>query len=1149
VTAEPNGRQSGPDQSTKLCAVQFTDSRQKRIGQRLQLVGPGPAAFFRDSCRLMSRDCDLTSKRHLVGHLLREIESALRAVLQPFAAAPNAEAPAQQDKNSKDNHARGIRSVMAALGIPEDDPAAVAWLDLAGQSSATALNREAHRDNLDFRKADAEFAEWWERVQSVFDVVLKKFEENYVAVFSMLDDLLASSRPDIDTLKSRVPGNYTAHEYFFSRLDSPAWIAPLVDGGMLGHPPDPEVVDDGTGLRHPGWPIVEYLERMAASYPESHQDVLTAVLSIPETINVRVHHGLLRVALNLAPVLSKALVSKAVQWMAGPYRPLSGLEYAKLVRHLAAGGAESEALDLAATLFAVSADANVPGSDVAPLHVSSWEYDKSLELALPSLAEAAPRVALELVSGLLEEAITAGERARGGSGDDHGGVDLSHFWRPAIEDHDQNRDRDNLPGLLVKAARDVALVAASRRPESVPGLVAALESRSRHVFRRIAIHLLRVRSQDAPDLVRAHLLDRAFFDDSCVLHEYYHLLHDCFGLLTPGDQAVIHGWIDDGPDKDDYAAWFKEREGSPPSDDQVSDYCDFWRIKKLMPISESLPEEWKQRFDALVARLRLPEHPDFPVYHGTWVSPTSPLTLEDIRAMEPVELVAHLRDWVPPQEWDSPTPEGLGRLVTAAVADDPARYVPVLDSLTGIEATYVRGFLEGLRQAMETKKSFEWGPALDLATQVVHSPWPTPDQSGPVDDRDSDWGSTHKTIVAVIEAGLGSGVSEIPISFRKTVWTILESLVDDPDPTPEDESRYGEGGFDAVTMSINTVRGRAMHAVVRYGLWVMRHAPGTRDQEGEPEPDGVTVQEIWPVLNRHLDVIQDPSLGVRSVYGQWFPWIRLLGHDWAVLHVDEIFPRDSQHALWWTAAWIGYVMHTRPYDDVLPVLRPVYEHAVKLLGPDEKPLMFGDRPSEHLGEHLVTYAWRGMIALEPVEPLLEQYWTKADVNLRRHVLGHVGRSLREWPPAAVDPGIPPAIKRLKLFWAFVVSRTGRPDQDDEGNELSAFTWWFASGQFDDDWAFDQLDLVLQKTSLLNGAHLVAERLAETVDREPLRSVRALNKLVQSDREGWRIIGWKDEARKVLEKAMELEDTETRRACVALVNRLMAKGHLEFRELL
>jgi len=29
----------------------------------------------------------------------------------------------------------------------------------------------------------------------------------------------------------------------------------------------------------------------------------------------------------------------------------------------------------------------------------------------------------------------------------------------------------------------------------------------------------------------------------------------------------------------------------------------------------------------------------------------------------------------------------------------------------------------------------------------------------------------------------------------------------------------------------------------------------------------------------------------------------------------------------------------------------------------------------------------------------------------------------------------------------------------------------------------------------------------------------------------------------------LEDTETRRACVALVNRLMAKGHLEFRELL
>ncbi len=387
-----------------------------------------------------------------------------------------------------------------------------------------------------------------------------------------------------------------------------------------------------------------------------------------------------------------------------------------------------------------------------------------------------------------------------------------------------------------------------------------------------------------------------------------------------------------------------------------------------MPISESLPDEWKQRFDALVARLGLPEHPDFPVYHGTWVGPTSPLTLEDIRAMEPVDLIAHLRDWAPPQEWDAPTPVGLSRMVTAAVADDPARYVPVLGSLTGIEATYVRGFFEGFRQAVETKKSFEWGPVLDFATQVVHSPWPTPHPSGPVHDRDSDWGSTRKTIAGVIEAGLGSGAAEIPISFRETVWKILESLADDPDPTPEDENRYGDGGFDAVTMSINTVRGRAMHAIVRYGLWVMRHAQKTRGQEGGLKREPAVVPEIWPVLECHRNVDRDPSLAVRSVYGQWFPCIHLLGPEWAASRVEAIFPRNLEQERWWNAAWVAYVMYSRPSDDVLPVLRPVYEHAVDRMSSDEKPLLFGDRPSERLGEHLVTYGWRGVDALNPSSP-------------------------------------------------------------------------------------------------------------------------------------------------------------------------------------
>src|SRR5271156_6750805 len=65
------------------------DPRRFRIRWRLgKLVGPGPAAFYRDACDLMDDPTRLHSTSHLVGHLIREIESALRAVLSPMASPP-----------------------------------------------------------------------------------------------------------------------------------------------------------------------------------------------------------------------------------------------------------------------------------------------------------------------------------------------------------------------------------------------------------------------------------------------------------------------------------------------------------------------------------------------------------------------------------------------------------------------------------------------------------------------------------------------------------------------------------------------------------------------------------------------------------------------------------------------------------------------------------------------------------------------------------------------------------------------------------------------------------------------------------------------------------------------------------------------------
>ncbi len=69
-------------QHTHAEPFRFTDPRQQRIHDRLSLIGPGPVDFYRAACRLMAMHPPLETTTHLVGHLLREIESALRAVVR-----------------------------------------------------------------------------------------------------------------------------------------------------------------------------------------------------------------------------------------------------------------------------------------------------------------------------------------------------------------------------------------------------------------------------------------------------------------------------------------------------------------------------------------------------------------------------------------------------------------------------------------------------------------------------------------------------------------------------------------------------------------------------------------------------------------------------------------------------------------------------------------------------------------------------------------------------------------------------------------------------------------------------------------------------------------------------------------------------------
>ena len=181
-------------------AFRFPDSRQRRIYEELrELVGPGPAAFFRDACWLMANPEALHSTAHLVAHLLREIESAIREVLKPVAESTSTISVGDG------RHKEQIKQILSAIGIGEDTPAAVAWFELADK-----LHSFAHRRGLDVPRSPEEISELWNRSQTLIDVLLRAIREHFLTWIQVLDKLLTQKQPtreDIKILAQEIPNN------------------------------------------------------------------------------------------------------------------------------------------------------------------------------------------------------------------------------------------------------------------------------------------------------------------------------------------------------------------------------------------------------------------------------------------------------------------------------------------------------------------------------------------------------------------------------------------------------------------------------------------------------------------------------------------------------------------------------------------------------------------------------------------------------------------------------------------------------------------------------------------------------------------------------------------------------------------------------
>jgi len=923
---------------------------------------------------------------------------------------------------------------------------------------------------------------------------------------------------------------------FFEGLKNPEWIVPLREKGWFNSPSAVEHDAERGTIGFRSWAASEYLARMAENAPEI---VAETILKIPDTDNFSVHSDFIEAATKLPAALAVKIAEKEAKWVAKQPTIFTLLpeKLGALAVHLAKAGETRTALLLVEALLRVTfkPESTDRFRDRAHSKIESYHYRDFLRKFLPDLAPSLGLPLIESRAKLLHAYLCETYPKGAETGDDY-----SYMWRGAIEPHSQNLTT-RLENSLVVACRDSAELAVKFGAVSLEQALAVFGRYKWHLFRRIELYL--VRRQGGTEILNTFATKKNFFEETGVRHEYATLLRERSGDLTAKTIQTIDSWLEAGPDPSRWAQDYSEEHGKEPTPEERRIFMEKWQRRRLAYFGDKTPPALAEKYAAVLAAHAAPEHVDFPSYISSgWVGKETPKTAEEIKALTDADIIAFLHTWTPKptQGFRQDTRSGLGQTLAEAAKSEPRRFAAIADQFIGLDPTYIRWLLHAFEEATRKDLKENLDKLLCLCEWVVaqDSLLPPPRSM----DEDPNWTWVRKAAVSFVKAALEKNCFEL--SARTRIWAVILAVSSDTDPTPESEAEESKTTSEPEITALNTSRGQAMHAVFQYGLWVRRQNDKLPDGKAKAAKGFLEMPEVRPILESHLRPENDPSPGIRSIYGQLFPWILLLDPEWAKSAANNIFPTTKETDRLRKTAWLTYLSFCQPYDTVFEALQEQYAAGILRIGEGSESRRRHGDPDERLGNHLVTFYWRGLVTLKP-ESLFYKFLSAASDKLRASVIENVGRSLSN-TKAAVPKKY---LDRILALWDWI-AETG-PLAAQLGPETAAsFGWWFHSDKIPLEWTLPRLVKAVERAKSIEPTqHLIAEKLTKLPASYYLEPVQIYDVLARNDKEGWNATTWEKDARVSLSRALASGDAKAKKLATELIHFLGKRGYMRFGELL
>lgn len=900
---------------------------------------------------------------------------------------------------------------------------------------------------------------------------------------------------------------------FFEGLKNPLWVEPLAQAGMFSNPPEPERMDDGL-VRDHYWPEIDYLLRVAEAAPKAVVDVL---LALQDSNNAWVRRAVFTIGASIPAAeagrfkpLIKAWGASDFGWRSDPG------DMVGFVVNLLRGGQAKMGKWMANLVFRPQASENPHKPDLA---LEDYWYEDGL----PGVVAALGDEGLKTVLPWLEEY----ERHSKHLTDK---FDMTDIARESIRDKG-----DRYPSVeqsLIDAVQDLAVQAIAQDPRAAK---AVLTRRPMLLTRKITLYAateaLRGGGSQHPDLlsVAAELLaDNVFRDDACRI-EFGELAREAV-KLSPSALDSLVDFIAAGPQRD--MDQLRERLRGDDEDTneelekRVEEIVDTWRHRWLSAVgTEALPPALKPLLAELDSRRGVIDAPLAALNKVTsWVGPNSPMSQDEMSAMKPTELAAHLENWHDAGDGWGPEPshEGQGRELCGLMTTNP-RALDGVDGLTDkLRPTYLRAILQGWEAAVKADLELDWHHAVELIRHVLrHSDAsPLPVEGGNWDD-DVDFRGAKRAAVNLLEELVKK--RETPAIPAETVGVFADLLLRESDEEAawtKYDSEDSEGGTDPLTLSLN----RQWPTRVRGLLNLMSH--------GKEAP---WYEDARSALEREIER-PDRRGASQAVIGEGLGRLLTVDPEWLKPRTAELFgsadgvSREQQIAL--TTAMATHRYHVALYE----LLAPSMLAAIRSSEPLAVGWSGGSEPIQRIGEWVINAIMFGHKTL--ADPVAEAFFAASEPRVRGAAIGRIAWSLIH--ASSVDDAIR---DRFANFWDGRVEHVRQHQEDKQ--ELNEFFWFVKSGKFDPSWWLPRLKEALElDPELAAERFMIGKEIASSANSDPRGAFEA-TKLLLTNREGAGMPAWdlnRHAVPMVIARAISSGDTQLEQEAVHFMNELGENGN-------